>query len=512
MSARLAQVRDLPRRLLGRSDAGSDESHGHMFRSTHALMLTTVVNGALGFAFWVLAARLYSTEVVGLNSALVAIMMTIATLSQFSIGVMFVRFLPESNRPRQLIMVGYALSGVVAIVLAAALAIIVPRVSGNISVLRTHPWLAVVWVLSAALWCVFGLQDRALTALRFTKWVPLENGVFGVLKIAMLVVMAGIGATEGVLFAWVIPMVLLILPVNWLVFGPAARAHTPLHEEGVVQRFGRRRLVHYLGLTGLATVLDQGMQAAIPLLVIGILGATQNAYFYIPFTIVMTMEILIDSGVTALTVEGSFAASRLRELTVSLGRRLLIMVGPLVVGLVVFAPLVLLFFGRDYAAHGTTVLRLLALASVLRGAIWVFVGVCRVQGRAVFIFFESLATSVLAVVLIAFGAREWGLNGVALGWLAANVVVAVFCLPFFWRFIRHPRVRDDGEPDDAIPAGSVADDDQSAYYPPAVWGAMVPPSGSQSAMDEDALEDELRRRAGTGRAGHAPPPVPDAPD
>ncbi len=512
MSARLAQVRELPRRLLGRSHGDADESHGHMVRSTHALMLTTIVNGALGFAFWVLAARLYSTEVVGLNSALVAIMITIATLSQFSIGVMFVRFLPESNRPRQLILVGYALSGVVAVVLAAALAIIVPRVSGNISVLRTHPWLAAVWVASAALWCVFGLQDRALTALRFTRWVPLENGVFGILKIAVLVVMAGIGATEGVLFAWVIPMVLLILPVNWLVFGPAARAHTPIHEEGVVQRFGRRRLVHYLGFTGLATVLDQGMQAAIPLLVIGILGATQNAYFYIPFTIVMTMEILIDSGVTALTVEGSFAASRLRELTLSLGRRLLIMVGPLVVGLVVFAPLVLLFFGRDYAAHGTTVLRLLAVASVLRGAIWVFVGVCRVQGRALFIFFESMATSILAIVLIAFGAHEWGLNGVGLGWLAANVVVAVFCLPFFWQFIRHPRTTGDGEPDGAIPAATTAedDDDRSAYYPPAVWGAMVPPSGSQSAMDDDAFEDELRRRTGTGRTGAPPPPVPGA--
>ena len=504
----MSAVVDRIRRLTGGGDG--DESHGHLFRSTHALMLTTVVNGALGFGFWIIAARLYSAQLVGLNSALIAIMTTIATLAQFSLGVMFVRFLPESNRPRQMIIVGYAISAVAAVVLAALLAIIVPRVSGDVSVLRTHPWLAVVWVASAALWCVFGLQDRALTALRFTKWVPLENGVFGVAKIGVLVVMAVIGASQGILFAWIIPMVLLILPVNWLVFGPAAKQHKPVHDEGVIQRFGKRRLLHFLGFTGLATVFDQGMQAAIPLLVIGILGAAENAYFYIPFTIVMTVEILIDSGVTALTVEGSFAASRLRDLTLSLGRRLLILVGPVIVGLIIFAPIVLLFFGRAYAEHGTTVLRLLALATVLRGAIWVFVGVCRVQGRAVFIFIESLATSVFAVLFIAIGAHEWGLDGVGLGWLAANVVVAVFSLPFFWRFIRHPRVADDAAPGPVTsPDDALAGDDQPVYYPPAVWGAMTPPGGSMNAIDEDVLADDLRRRTGTGAIGSVPPPDPE---
>jgi O-antigen/teichoic acid export membrane protein len=499
MSAIAARIR----RLAGGGEG--DESHGHLFRSTHALMLTTVVNGALGFGFWVLAARLYAADLVGINSALIAIMTTIATLSQFSLGVMFVRFLPESNRPRQMILIGYGLSAAVAVVLAALLAVIVPRLTGDVSVLRTHPWLATVWVASAALWCVFGLQDRALTALRFTKWVPLENGVFGAAKVVVLLVMAAIGASQGILFAWIIPMVLLVLPVNWLVFGPAAKAHRPVHDEGVIQSFGRRRLFHFLGFTGLATVFDQGMQAAIPLLVVGILGATQNAYFYIPFTIVMTVEILIDSGVTALTVEGSFASSRLRELTLSLVKRLVILVGPVVVGLLIFAPILLLFFGRAYAEHGTTVLRLLALATVLRGAIWVFVGVCRVQGRGVFIFIESLATAVFAVLFIAVGAQRWGLDGVGLGWLAANVVVAVFSLPFFWKFIRHPRAGTDapGAVGDGAPAPE-AEREQAAYYPPAVWGAMVPPGGSIAAIDEDVLDDEMRKRAGTGRVGTGP--------
>jgi O-antigen/teichoic acid export membrane protein len=486
------------RRLASGGDG--DESHGHLFRSTHALMLTTVVNGALGFGFWVLAARLYSADLVGINSALIAIMTTIATLSQFSLGVMFIRFLPESNRPRRMILIGYALSAAAAVVIAALLAIIVPRISGDVSVLRTHPWLAAVWVASAALWCVFGLQDRALTALRFTKWVPLENGVFGAAKIVVLLLMASIGAAEGILFAWVVPMVLLILPVTWLVFGPAATRHRPVHQEGVVLGFGKRRVLKFLGFTGLATVFDQGMQAAIPLLVVGILGASENAYFYIPFTITMTVEILIDSGAIALTVEGSFAATRLRELTVSVVRRLLVLVTPVIVALIVFAPIVLIFFGRAYVDHSTTVLRLLAVATVLRGAIGVFVGVCRVQGRGVVIFIQSLATAIFGVVFIAFGAHAWGLNGVGLAWLAANALVAIVSLPLLWHFMRDSRVAADSDTV-SMPGAENSEDEHAAYYPSAVWGAMVPPDASIAAIDEDALDDELRRHGGAGTDG-----------
>jgi hypothetical protein len=80
----------------------------------------------------------------------------------------------------------------------------------------------------------------------------------------------------------------------------------------------------------------------------------------------------------------------------------------------------------------------------------------------------------------------------------------VFSLPFFWRFIRHPRVAADAPgTDDEVPAPE-AEREQAAYYPPAVWGAMVPPGGSMAAIDEDVLDDELRKRAGTGRVGTGP--------
>src|SRR6185312_5922794 len=46
---------------------------------------------------------------------------------------------------------------------------------------------AVWFVVSTMAWSVFNLQDAALTGLRSAVWVPLENGLYGLVKLLLLV-------------------------------------------------------------------------------------------------------------------------------------------------------------------------------------------------------------------------------------------------------------------------------------------------------------------------------------
>ena len=43
-------------------------------------------------------------------------------------------------------------------------------------------------------WCVFSLQDAVLTGMRQAVWLPLENGVYGLAKIGLLVALAPVAA------------------------------------------------------------------------------------------------------------------------------------------------------------------------------------------------------------------------------------------------------------------------------------------------------------------------------
>lgn len=482
-------------RGLGRRPAPSTEGvqpERYLFRTAHLLMLNTVMTAGLGFAFWILAARLYSPERVGVNSALIAVLMTVSTLCQVNLGSVFVRFLPESTRPARLIVLGYAVAAGFSLVVATCVALIAPHVATDLSVLGSNRLIGVIWVVSVALWCVFALQDGALTGLRAARWIPVENTSFGVLKIAALLILAAFGAAQGMLLAWVLPMAVLVVPVNLIIFRRAVPAHVPAHTDGIVNRFGRRRLIRYLGMASVATSIDQGMLAALPILVVAILGATQNAYFYIAFTIVATLELLADNIVTALTVEGIHASHRLRELTRAVGRRFLVLLLPATLLLILAAPIALLFFGRTYADHGTTVLRLLALASIFRGAIWLYMAVARIQGRGLVLLAVSAATSIGTLVFTSVFAHLWGLNGVGFGWLVSNVLVAIVVVPLLWRFVRQPTNASTDE--------SVAD--RPLAGPSELMGAVAPSAASWPSIIEGLGDGEA--------ATSAPPPTPPA--
>ncbi len=494
MSDRTAPRSGAPRGL-GRRPAPDSEGvqpERYLFRTAHLLMLNTVMTAGLGFAFWILAARLYSPERVGVNSALIAVLMTVSTLCQVNLGSVFVRFLPESTRPARLIALGYAVAGGFSLVVATCVAVIAPNVATDLSVLGSNRLIGVIWVVSVALWCVFALQDGALTGLRAARWIPVENTSFGVLKIIALLILAAFGAAQGMLLAWVLPMAILVVPVNLIIFRRAVPAHVPAHTDGIVNRFGRRRLIRYLGMASVATSIDQGMLAALPILVVAILGATQNAYFYIAFTIVATLELLADNIVTALTVEGIHANHRLRELTRAVGRRFVVLLLPATLLLILAAPIALLFFGRTYADHGTTVLRLLALASIFRGAIWLYMAVARIQGRGLALLAVSAATSIGTLVFTSVFAHAWGLNGVGFGWLVSNVLVAIVVVPLLWRFVRQPT---NGAPDDAVA-------DRPLAGPSQIMGAVAPSAASWPSVIEGLGDGEA--------ATTAPSPTPPA--
>lgn len=469
--ARIAALTAKGRRQPDATDGVDAAATGRLFRTAGVLMLNTGLTAALGFGFWILAARLYSPQEVGVNSAIIAILVTVSTLAQVNLGSVFVRFLPETARPARLILVGYAVSAGISIVAATAVLLIASRVAKPLAILESNHVLGVVWVTSVALWCVFALQDAALTGLRTARWVPVENALFGAFKLAFLLLLAALGTRNGMFLAWVLPMAILVVPVNVIIFRHAVPAHTPAHDEGIVGRFGRRRLIRYLGMSSVASSIDQGTLAALPILVVGVLGGTQNAYFFIAFTIVTTFELLADNVITALTVEGVHEIARLKQLTRAVTRRLMTLMIPATIVLIIAAPLVLRFFGETYVQHSTSVLRLLALASILRGAIWLFMTVARIQGNGLILLVASVAASATTIVFAVVFAGWWGVNGVAFGWLLSNALVAVVVVPMLWRFMRHSddsdrTIGESGDRAAALPEEAGLLVSGGAWYPP----------------------------------------------
>lgn len=388
--------------------------------------------------FWLAAARLFSSAQVGRDAALISVMIELSTLCQLNLNNGIVRFLPDFGKgSARAIGVAYAVSGLLALLVGSAFVVAAPHASDHLAFLGDSAALQVGFVAALMLWGVFALQDAVLTATRRAAWIPLENGLFGVLKIAALPVFLACGVENGIFAAWAVPMALLVVPVNLLIFRRAIPTHLRQEErQSSVERLGKKRVVRFLAQDYAAAVFTQATLTLLPLLVIGILGAEASAYFAIPFMIAMAFDTLAYGTSTSLVVEGALAGRDLRPLVRVFSGRVLALLLPVGALLIAIAPLVLLPFGHAYAEHGATVLRLLLCGSLLRAGLALFSAMSRIGGHGRRLAAVELALLVLALGLAVPLAHADGIDGVALAWAAANALVFVAVLPWLLRFIR----------------------------------------------------------------------------
>ncbi|MDX6629300.1 MAG: hypothetical protein QOH00_1546, partial [Gaiellales bacterium] len=159
-----------------------------VYREGYALVVSAALASALGFVYWVVAARAYSSEVVGLNSVAISTMVLISGIAQLNLTGALLRFIPVAGRATfRLVGWSYAAS-------LAAAAVIAP-----VFLLGVHVWLpklefltadyrfALWFVAATMLWCVFSLQDSVLTGLRWAIWVPVDNTLFALAKLVLVV-------------------------------------------------------------------------------------------------------------------------------------------------------------------------------------------------------------------------------------------------------------------------------------------------------------------------------------
>ena len=411
--------------------------------TTGALIANTGVTSILGMVFWLGASRVYSARQVGEDAALISAMTLLSVISQLNLAIGIPRLLPQvSTRRWRPVAAAYAVTGLVAVAVTTVFVTVAPRVSGSFGSLRVYPLLAAALILAVVLWNVFALQDAVLTATRWATVIPLENGVFGALKIGLMLLFAGSFAGHGIFIGWLLAMAVLLIPVNAFIFGrvlPAASRTKVRAEPTLLRLTDRSRVTRYLAVDYLGALLHQGYTAGLPLLVVAVLGQAANAYFYIAFVIATAVRAVAQSMSTSLVVEGAHDESMLGTLTRLSIRRYVRYAVPGTALLALGSSLILQPFGADYAAEGTPLLRLLLVGTLPQAVVTLYLGVERVRARVSRVLTVEAMTAVLLTAGVVVGMRSHGLVGVGLGWLVAQTVAAVLVGPHLWSVCRQAR-------------------------------------------------------------------------
>lgn len=409
-----------------------------LLRNALLLAARTAVEAGLGMAFWVLAARLYTTEEVGLAAAAVAALGLLATLAPLGLEADLMRTLPRADGPRRAERINAALviAGALAIVSTVVFVAGTPLWSPPLSYLQRDLLELAPFAAFALAWTLNALLVGAFVGTRSGGGALVQALVFSLVRLVALAPLALAGVARGVLLAWGLGLS-ASLAVGLLVLLPAV---SPGHRFAprVPRRVAREMLAYSLPnhVANLAWIAPTWL---LPLLVVAVLGVEENAYFYVAWMIAWSLS-AIPTGVSlSLTAEGSYDEGQLVHSLWQAARGLLLLLLPCVVVLLLAAGRVLAMFGAEYAENGTLALRLMVLAVLPASLNYLYTAVRRVERRLGGVV---AMTAIVAAVTLGgsfFLAREWGLAGVAAASLAAQSAGALFSAYQLARIVAAPQ-------------------------------------------------------------------------
>ena len=394
----------------------------HLVRNSLYLMLSYGLQAILGFTFWIVMARLFSTEDVGKASSLISATVVIALFALFGLNSTLIRFLPTAPDKGPLITAAFVLVAGAGAAIGLAYIVLTPVFAPRLAFVEDSPILAAGFVLLTAASAVNLLTDSVFIASRRAAFCAFTDGIVGGLsKIVFGFIFVGTGAyglfcaaTGGFAAAALVSFALIITVFHWR---PSLKK--PFKTLKPMLRFS--------GANYLSNALITLPNLIVPLVVLDRRGAQAAAYYFVAFQMATLLYTAVYAVEQAFLAEGSQAGADWRAIR-GRSRRLAIMLfAPGGVVLALTAHWVLLAFGSRYSQYGTTSLELLAAAVIpIAACNWSWT-VLRLSGRLVALVMSSAVYSA-AICGVAWLLASHGLTALTAAWPVGATIGAAIAI------------------------------------------------------------------------------------
>lgn len=400
-----------------------------LYRNGYALIINAISTSFLGALYWIIAARLYTTEAIGINAATISTMTFLSSAARFYLDGALIRFLPRSGKgAARLIQNSYLIGGLASAVIAAIFLAGLNFWAPALGFLHGSLAIAATFLVATIASCIFVQQDGALVGLRQAHWVPVENILFSSAKILLLALLVKTLPAYGIFVSWVIPLIIAILPVNLLIFKKLLPRHIQQSNEAETGVDGRQVARYASGLYA-GYIFSAASLRLMPLVVLQVAGSQAAAFFTLPWMIATSMQLVIPSMMGSLTVEASKDESKIVKYSRQAFAQTVRLLVPMVLVLTLVGPYLLHLFGKNYAAESGWLLRLLSLSILPQIVTGLYFGIARIHRAVGGVVKVHASLFVLNLTISYLLLEKLGITGVGIAWLISQVLVA--CVLFF---------------------------------------------------------------------------------
>ena len=420
---------------MGAVSFGRRVARDPLYANGLALVANAGLSAALGFLFWMVAARRFNADALGVGAAVVSAATLAALVGKAGFDAAVIRYAPAASPTgvRKVLFKALAATLGLTFVVAATVLLIgalgVPALTPLL-----EPAFAAGFLLLAVGTAGAWVLDSYYVAEQRSMVVLARNLAFNVVKLGVPIFLALSWGGRAVPLAWGLGLVAGLAVLVLLLPGTLAR-HRPVGAKPEGNAFGYAMRNYALNLSEFLPGL------VLPILVLNSLGAEENARFFLAWT-VATVALLASKAIAqtafAAQVRDGEAAPALKKGLLLSGALLL----PAGVVLYFGAPLILSLFGAHYAG-AADLLKLLALSIPFVALSNLYLSYLKARDARWELTLLPLISLLVLLATMPFALAWLGILGAGLAWLGVQMALGLYAAA---RFLAKTRRMNHGAP------------------------------------------------------------------
>jgi O-antigen/teichoic acid export membrane protein len=394
-----------------------------LFKNSYFILLTSGSISIFGLVFWVIIARFYSPDEVGLASAILSISQLICAFSILGLNYSVIRFFSQRDDRNEMINSCFSLVGISAMIFTIVVLVTLQYWSPTLIILRENYFLLVSFIILTVLYAIFSLQSNVFIAARVMKLSFLQNLIFNLLRTPLPLFFISFGIL-GIVSSWTVATVIAFLVGSlWLIpkVLPGYR-RVPKINKKILKEIMSFSFGNYI-----SGVLGSLPTMIMPLLIVNILDVENAAYFLVAWSITVIISALPGAVTTSLFAEGSsnqeaeFHSNLIKSI-----KLIFFLLIPIILIIFVFSDKVLLLFGQTYSENATRLLGLFMIGCIPFAINQIYLTIKRVQIDIKPMIYVNLCIAILVISGSYILMKTVGLIGIGIAWIIGQGAVAVF--------------------------------------------------------------------------------------
>jgi O-antigen/teichoic acid export membrane protein len=396
-------------------------SQDSLYRNSICLMLSTAVMAIFGFIFWIICARLFNPEQVGIATTLISIMTLISSFSLLGLGNSLIKYLPSSDRKNEKINTSLIIATLVSIIISTLFLIFLKTFSPKLLFIRNNLIFSLLFVLFIIFSSINTITENVFIAYRSSIYVLIKNTILGVSKLFfpfIFIALSSYGIFMSLGFslaiASIIGLLFLFLKFKYLFM--------PKINKDIVKRMIKFSLGNYIAgfIGGLPMMV-------LPIFITNSIGATFSAYFYMDTMIANLLYVVPIATSQSLFAEGSYSETELKAHLQKAIKMISLIIIPAIILTLSFGKYILLGFGKNYSSEGTIFLWILALSGIFVSINYICNTVFFIKHKIKLVIFVNLLGSI-AIMGISYLLLSKGLFGIGIAWIIGQAIMSFIYL------------------------------------------------------------------------------------